>query len=92
MEVKNYRKKPLVIEAVQLTEGNFGEVNHWITGKKASYTTNRAIRYAYGGLPIDTLEGRVIAKIGDYVIKGIKGEFYPCKTEIFEESYEENGN
>lgn len=37
---------------------------------------------------IDTLEGRMKADVGDYIIKGIKGEFYPCKPEIFEESYE----
>ena len=42
-----------------------------------------------GGLIIKTLEGEHLASIGDYIIKGVKGEFYPCKPDIFEQTYEE---
>ena len=42
----------------------------------------------YGGLVIKTLEGNMIASIGDYIIKGLRGEFYPCKPDVFEKKYE----
>lgn len=41
------------------------------------------------GIAIDTLEGTMIVDYGDYIIKGVKGEFYPCKPDIFEQTYEE---
>jgi len=65
-----YRKKPVVIDAVQWTG------------------TNHRGRFR-GGLVIKTLEGEHLANIGDYIIKGVHGEFYPCKPDIFRETYEE---
>ena len=79
-----FRKKPVVIEAVQWTGNNIDEVisfcpgitYHGLDGKKN------------GWLLIKTLEGSMRAEINNWVIKGIKGEFYPCKSDIFEQTYE----
>lgn len=89
-----YRKKPVVIEATQFTqemleahlwdggtlpEGLYiGSVSHNPTSRKVWYVTAK----------IDTLEGRMEASIGDYIITGVKGERYACKPDIFEMTYE----
>lgn len=81
-EIKKYRKKPVVVEAVRFTtetnlRKSFPDIEIW------------------NGMPdsvievyIKTLEGKVKISEGDYIIKGIKGEYYPCKPDIFEGSYE----
>lgn len=82
-----YRKKPVVIEAM-LFRGDMGsalKVQEWI-GKKLD--TRWASTGDSGYLLIPTLEGEMMALGGDYIIKGVKGEFYPCKPDIFEETYE----
>jgi hypothetical protein len=67
----------------------------FLGGEKESYMTASGINFymdfskVEGGLVIKTLEGEHIANIGDYIIKGIKGEFYPCKEDIFKLTYEE---
>lgn len=76
-----YRKKPVVIEAIQWNGDNFGEVAMFCKKIKIAYTHNETI-------VIETLEGDMLASKGDYIIKGVKGEFYPCKPDIFEETYE----
>jgi len=79
-----YRKKPVVIEAHLLTESNLDFVETWCKGSiKGTFlpASERCI-------DIQTLEGEMRADVGDYVIKGIKGEFYPCKADIFEASYD----
>ena len=75
-----YRKKPVVIEAIQWTGKNGDEIEDFIKGCKHTHT------YDDKGLAIylDTLEGGHIASVGDWIIKGVKGEFYPCKPDIFE--------
>lgn len=78
-----FKKKPVIIEARQITDENINEVREWCGGKK-----NREI---LNGFLVPTLEGAHIAKIGDWIIKGIKGEFYPCKPDIFEATYERIG-
>jgi len=80
--IKKYRKKPVVIEALQFTGRNSADI-HEFCGDK--------VREPVGAdhLEIDTLEGVHIASPGDYIIKGIKGEFYPVKPEIFKETYDE---
>ena len=87
MSVMKYRKKPVVIEAMKYTGKNFTECLCW--------TSNVSMESALGlndipGMPlfIHTLEGDMEANIGDYIIKGVKGEFYPCKPDIFEATYE----
>ena len=89
-----YRKKPIVIEAVKLTEKNYLAVHDWIHDVDSSSIYHTVIgvimreKKEYNGLPIKTLEGIMVASIGDYVIKGIKGEFYPCKPDVFDKIYE----
>ncbi len=80
-----YRKKPVVIEAIQFTRKNWEEVRKFTDGKAKNMTTERCINgksYFY----IDTLEGKMQAAEGDYIIKGVNGEFYPCKPDIFEKT------
>ena len=79
MTVKKYRKKPVVIKALLLEESVESQENavKWCGGKKGP-----------DGVYIDTLEGKMYASTGDYIIEGVNGEFYPCKPEIFEKTYE----
>lgn len=78
-----YRKLPVVIEARQLTESNIQEVAEWCDGYAFWNTATNDV-----GLEIETLEGTHCANLGDYIIKGSKGEFYPCKPDIFYNVYE----
>ena len=83
-----YRKKPVVIEAMQFTEGHFQECADWCGGKffaeeKPSDPSDVSYR-----MIIPTLEGLMTASSGDWIIKGVQGEFYPCKPDIFEATYE----
>lgn len=80
MSVKRYRKKPVTIEAVQWTGFNISEICNF---------AGMSHLFVEGQLYIQTLEGVHHASIGDYIIKGVYGEFYPCKPDIFKETYEE---
>ncbi len=75
-----YRKRPVVIEAIQW------DGNKAMLGEVVAFMGY--YEYAKGDLIINTLEGRMIASPGDYIIKGVNGEFYPCKPDIFEKTYE----
>ena len=88
--IKMFRKKPCVIEAIQLLEEQLMSVFEFI-GESKNYPECKiaGINPANGKFTIKTLEGDMIAEVGDWIIKGIKGEFYPCKPDIFKESYEE---
>ena len=82
-----YRKKPVVIEAIQLTNESIIEIIKWATDYisiKIDTDENDNII----GMIIPTLEGAMKASMNDYIIKGIQGEFYPCKPAIFEQTYE----
>ena len=91
-----YRKKPVTIDAVLwtgknhremfdlLTNSMFHDVPMTISGKNF-YIDHEKVE---GGLVIKTLEGEHIASIGDFIIKGVNGEFYPCKPDIFFKTYE----
>ncbi len=81
--MKQYRKKPVVIQAVQL---NIGEKS---MAEVQAFTNGNAQPFINGCMRIDTMEGRMTAQVGDFIIKGVKGEFYPCKPDIFEATYEE---
>ena len=87
-----YRKKPVVIEAIQFTGENWKEINDFTkrgiseVGDGADEQGNIIPRPHYA--LIYTLEGVMRADINDWVIKGVKGEFYPCKPDIFEATYE----
>ena len=82
--MKRYRKKPVVIEAVQLNEDNFERVVLWI-----HHEGDRKVESGNHIMIIHTLEGEMRAEIGDWIIKGVNGEFYPCKNNIFRLTYEE---
>lgn len=84
MKAKQYRKKPVVIKAVVWNGNNHGELRQF-TGDRYEHNT---INFRNGGLTVNTLEGAMHAAPGDYIIKGVKGEFYPCKPDIFEATYE----
>ena len=72
-----YRKKPIVIEAVQ-----------WDGNTEPMLDFCKGIEFRDGELYIQTLEGQMHASKGDFIIKGVQGEFYPCKPDIFNLTYE----
>lgn len=76
-KAKKYRKKPVVIEAVRFT-----------TKENLKKVFPNIPLCNWEGVMIQTLEGVMEISEGDYIIKGIKGEYYPCKPDIFEETYE----
>lgn len=81
--MSQYRKKPVVIDAVQWM-GNLDEMTEFVT---VPWHTG-PIRDEEVSMFIPTLEGEMEANPGDWIIKGVQGEFYPCKPEIFEATYE----
>lgn len=88
MNIKKARKKPVEIEFMQFKDmGNVSDIETW---------TNLKVVYDYGNdgkvMYIDTLEGVMTANIGDYIVKGLNGEFYPVKPDIFKKTYEVLGN
>lgn len=86
-----YRKKPVTIEAVCWNGKNFDEVMNFMNdnlGSKLNYEDAEEHSLKYGTVSIRTLEGTMTASKGDWIIKGIKGEYYPCKPDIFEQTYE----
>ena len=85
---KLFRKKPVVIEAWQVSPPTIHLTTGWINtnGGDASYHGERGPD-CY--IDISTLEGVMRADVGDWVIRGVKGEFYPCKPDLFEATYEE---
>lgn len=89
-----YETKPCEIEALQWDGKNHRDMWEFLGGSKEEYiqTSNKNFYIDHskvsGGLIIKTLEGEHIASIGDYIIKGLKGEYYPCKPDIFEMKYE----
>jgi len=93
--IKKYRKRPVVIEAIQLTTTNIDEVYRWVNGPQNQGNfpdcNVGCIDPDDGLFKIKTLEGPHLACPGDYIIKGIKGEFYPCNPDIFVATYEEAG-
>jgi hypothetical protein len=80
-----YRKKPVVIEAVQLEDL---EIYTLMSIQKFFGLGKDIFEFKEDGVVIKTLEGDMRASIGDWIIKGVHGEFYPCKPDIFEKTYE----
>jgi hypothetical protein len=80
-----FKKKPVVIEAVRYTGDNYAELQEFLTG--ARETTTGPAQHS-DRMVISTLEGDLNASPGDWIIKGVKGEFYPCKPDIFEALYD----
>jgi len=84
-----YRKKPVVIEAIRW---NDPFEDHYVDNRQQIIGWSDGLIWynpdGYGTLVIPTLEGNMSARRGDYIIKGVQGEFYPCKPDIFEATYE----
>lgn len=75
-----YRKKPVTIDAIQFNGSNFDEIQN--------FCSNKHIFDCGSYIVIPTLEGNHNANINDFIIRGIAGEYYPCKPDIFEQTYE----
>jgi hypothetical protein len=78
-----YTKKPVTIEARLITESSLKDIALWCDG----YTDMNDLT-AEITIKIPTLEGTMTAHVGDYIIEGVKGEFYPCRADIFVETYD----
>lgn len=90
-----YRKKPVVIEAFQLTAERRQSMDEWPEWLKAAAEKEceetGSVYSVAGSVVINTLEGNLIAAVDDWIIQGVNGELYPCKPDIFEKTYESAG-
>lgn len=89
-----FRKKPVVVEAVRWTGSNLEEIRNFVGSDLIEdymelFSMNGTLKKMLVGIAIDTLEGTMIVDYGDYIIKGVNREFYPCKPDIFEQTYDE---
>ncbi len=89
--MKKYRKKPIEISAMHFETNNddgacMNGIVDWIIQNNGTASHNNTVIY------IETLEGVMKAEVGDYIIQGVKGEFNPCKPDIFEETYDKVGD
>lgn len=82
-----FRKKPVIIDAIQFTRDNWEAVQSFLEDKEHILIIERKIDGKCTCI-IPTLEGQHIATEGDWIIKSVNGEFYPCKPDIFEKTYE----
>lgn len=95
-----YRKKPVIIEAYHIKDLSYESVKECLEFMGQQVKTHKGfvveqpfdnymqIVCKTGGINIETLEGTMLANEGDYIIKGVSGELYPCKPDIFEKTYE----
>ncbi len=83
--IKTFAKKPIKVQAVQWTGYNFDEIMDFV----GIDSLNLLGSFKNPDLVINTLEGDYHALVGDWIIRGINGEYYPCKPDIFEKTYEE---
>lgn len=84
-----FRKKPVVIEAMQFKGyGSYDPILRWMRSCNSTVWESAAFDPLTLTMVIGTLEGDMAASYGDWIIRGVKGEFYPCKPDIFEATYE----
>ena len=90
-----YTKKPVTIDAIQVKANNFDRICDFmgctpeqVLNPMSDIDEHGDSRDPYLGVIIDTLEGKMTANIGDMIIKGVNGEFYPCKPDIFAKTYD----
>lgn len=89
MPVTKARKKPVEIEAFQFTDiTDWNELNEWANEDVKELEPKNIFRVATTLFKCHTLEGDLFISFGDWIIKGVNGEFYPCKPDIFEKTYE----
>lgn len=81
MEVITAKKRPVNVRAVKLSSSNQNKAAEWCGGKLIEHEE-------YPVVQIQTMEGIMSATVGDYIIEGVAGEFYPCKPEIFPKTYD----
>lgn len=81
-----YKTKPCVIEAIEFRKDNWEEVRKFTEGKVLSFTVDQQTNISYCN--IETLEGIMLAAEGDFIIRGLRGEYYPCKPDVFHKKYE----
>lgn len=86
-----YKTKPCEIEAIQFRRDCFEEVRKFTDGRAKNFYTERCIN-GRSYCKIETLEGDMTATEGDYIIRGLRGEFYPCKPDVFHKKYEAVGH
>ena len=84
-EMNTYRKKPVEIEAIQFDGSNHSEIIEFTESLASPIAMSITLNPA---MMIPTLEGDHRADKGDYIIRGVKGEYYPCKPDIFELTYD----
>jgi hypothetical protein len=87
-ETNLYRKKPVVIQAIQFTGHNYDEILAFCPSIWIDSVDEDGAEFRRANPLIPTLEGSMMCRPNDWIIKGVKGEFYPCKPEIFEATYE----
>lgn len=83
-----FRKKPVVIDAFLFDGGNYGDAGEFCPKLQSTAIGDYGETYILANPRIHTLEGIMMVSPGDWIIKGVKGEFYPCKPDIFEATYE----
>lgn len=89
--IGRYRKRPVEIEAVRFTGDNHDEIAHFVMAEERRHDDDDISGEMAGDnihLTIHTLEGDMRADPSDWIIRGVQGEFYPCKPEIFSATYE----
>lgn len=87
-DMPKFRKKPAVIEAQQLGRENGPDLARWCGGNWCSLYGRGDRGEDISHVAISTLEGVMRADLGDWIIRGVKGEFYPCKPDIFDATFE----
>ena len=86
---ERWRKKPVVVEAMLFSTPQDGlEIASWCGGRYEADVKPSDHSDVWHKITIPTLEGPITASLGDFVIRGVQGEFYPCKPDIFEMTYE----
>ena len=83
-----YKKKPVIVEAMQYTGNNFVDIVNWSKQVSSERYIEEESNKDKSILRIETLEGIMTAQVNDFIIKGVKNEFYSCKPDIFEQTYE----
>lgn len=89
MSPQRYRKKPVVIEAMCFTDlDSYFAIFDWMKASGDTHALANEVEYRTPIMLIPTPEGTMAANPGDFIIRGVQGEFYPCKPDIFEATYE----
>lgn len=83
-----YRKKPVVIEAIQFDGENFDAIAEFVMNQRHGDDDVSGQAGSDPHMTIHTLEGDMRADVGDWIIRGVQGEYYPCKPDIFDATYE----